>query len=201
MIDSEVKADIDEDDDEIEDKVRMYLHTTTTNEYDVYLGDSVGESKKYYDLFYKLSKAGKTDKFNIHLNNRGGLVSSGVNLINAIRTSAASTTIHVEGPVYSMGAILALCGDSIVLYPNTFLMFHDYSTSEYGKGNEIHISVTNYQQYFSDLLYDVCYPFLSKKEIKSIQEGKDLYVPYESSKDKDGKRIVGAVTRLKRRIK
>lgn len=200
MVDEEVKVITSRNSDEVinnDDIFKIYKRPTITHETHIYLGEYIDSQSRYFELFNELDNAGKKDKIYFHLNNYGGDVATGAQLIHKIHDCDATVLMCVEGPVYSMGSILALAGDVIPkVSPHVFFMFHDYSGGEYGKGNEMHHSITNFQHYFRDLLMDVCCPFLTKKEVRTIMKGEDLYVPFKTGLDRHGRELKGITERF-----
>jgi hypothetical protein len=78
-----------------------------------------------------------------------------------------------------MGAIMALCGDSLAVNKGSFLMFHDYSNGGgRAKGNETLKSTEAYCEIFNYRFNSICQPFLTKKECESVQQGTDLYIKW-----------------------
>lgn len=186
--DKENKDKDSDDDDDDGDAYKLFKNAVTHTTYDVYLGESVQRSTEYYELFNKLSNATKNDKFRVHLNNFGGCCHTGVQLMNAFRKTKGHVQMIIEAPVYSMASILAVCVKDVVVEPHTFLMFHDYSTWELGKGSEIAASVGHYQPYFKRVLKDACEGFLTTEEINNICKGQDLYVSDTEAKKRLKKR-------------
>lgn len=146
--------------------------------HDIYLSDGVADdSADYTDLLHFLNdKVNAEDAVYLHLANMGGSIHSGIMLAHAIKSCVATTLISVEAPCYSMGAIIALSGDAMMMKPGTFLMFHNYSGFSYGKGGESKDALENTCKHMlaSDMYF--CYPFLSKKEIAGIQKDQDIYI-------------------------
>lgn len=83
-----------------------------------------------------------------------------------------------------MAPLLALQGDKIKLENNSFMMFHDYSSFEMGKGSEIEAHVKHYRKFALDCFSQWCKGFLTKKEIDIILAGKDLYLDYNECKER-----------------
>ena len=167
---------------------------TTSRQHDIYLDDDIpDESANYSELLHFLNdSADPPDTVNLHLSNTGGSIRVGLRLCQAMKNSKASIVVHAEADCYSMGSIIALSGDALILYPGSFLMFHNYSIWHGGKGGESHTASTEYQKQFLSIMTDFCYPFLSKVEINRLAEDKDFYV---HPKDADLK------VRLKRHFK
>lgn len=146
----------------------------TINQYTLY-GD-LENFGDYSDLRTDLQTMGSNDEAVIRLISPGGRVDVGMTIINAIQECAGLVHIIVEYPCCSMGALIALSGSSLEMYPDTFLMFHDYSTRTYGKGNELELEINANQKSLRNMMSNAVRPFLTEKEIKSIMNGKDLYI-------------------------
>jgi ATP-dependent protease ClpP protease subunit len=190
----------DEENGDIED-IKIFTTEHKCHTYDVYLGESVNESTQYYELFHMLDKAQKNDHFVIHLNNFGGALHTGLQLINCLNKCKATITMSVESHVYSMASLLALCGDIIMVHPKVVMMFHDYSGGSIGKGSEMEKNVDSDRIFWAGFLKDVCYPFLTKPEIKQLIRGEDIYVHQETTVDsKTGRTVLGINERLKKFI-
>ena len=180
----------DDDDDYGSEAYTLYKKETKQTEYEVYLGTTIISVTEYHELFRKMSEASERDSFKIILNNYGGYVATGTQFINAIRSTKAKVTTVVAGPVYSMASLIALAVPDVVVSPHTFLMLHDYSGMEMGKGSEMVKSIECYKPYFDELLKDTCGWFLTKKEVSNICSGIDVYIG-----------SVDAIDRLTRRKK
>lgn len=171
-----------DDDDLDSDELELFSVPKPGKVHNVYLGTSVLSSDKYYKLFNILASASSNDEFNIHLNNYGGYVSGGVQLLNALRSTPAKVKMVVAGPVYSMASLLALCVEDVEVHDHTFFMFHDYSGGEFGKGAEMVRSVLNYKEYFKEVLRDVGRGFLTDQEMEDIYHGIDLYITADDAR-------------------
>lgn len=148
-------------------------------EHRIYLSDAVeDDSCSYIDLIHFLGEVKKNDLVHLHLANYGGDCHVGFRLCNAVKQCKAEITTEIDGPCYSMGAILALTGDKIKFNHGTFLMFHNYSTWTGGKGNEFLTSAEAFNKHFYTNLMNLCSPFLNKAEINKLKSDQDVYVHY-----------------------
>lgn len=166
------------------DSLYVTSKTISRNEYSIYMLNNISYQKSYRPMFDLLRQMKVTDKVTVFMNNHGGSVHTGIDIINSIRACEAQTKVVVTGPLYSMAPLIALQGNTIVVESNSFFMFHDYSTLEGGKGSEIEASVKHYRKFFLDCLADWCKGFLSKKEIIDIHAGKDLYLSTNEVKER-----------------
>jgi len=173
----------DKEDDLSSKEFKVYSKVTSM-QHEVELSDSIdADSTKYRDLINFLeSDVSEADVVNLKLSNFGGACHSGIKLAHAIKNCRGTTITHVVGPCYSMGAILALTTDGIIMYPKSFLMFHNYSSEQSGKGAELLSSVEQYKEHFRGILEYFCYPFLTTKEIGHIVSDHDKYV-HETDED------------------
>lgn len=145
--------------------------------YDIYLNDSISHnSADYLDIMSTLNSASDSDEIIIHMANFGGSVHVGLRLARAVQSCVANVIMKVEGDCYSMGAMLAVCGNGLIINPGIELMFHNYSSGSYGKGQELTMSVEHINRMFAKNLKLLCYPFLTKAEIKMLSKDQDVYI-------------------------
>lgn len=157
-------------------------YTEKSTEFVIRLNSDFVEISKYHKLFDVLEDAESSDLISVQLASPGGDCETLVRLVNAFRTCPAKVSMHVIGVCKSAAAILALCGDNLYVYPNTYLMFHNYSSMDYGKGKELVDSIARTERWWHEFCAKNCAPFLTKKELKDIIEDKDVTV-YASDKD------------------
>ena len=153
--------------------------------YNVYLSESIENNFKYTDLLHTLRHIKADDEVRIYMANYGGQCSTGFQLVNAIRECKAPVHMVLDAPSYSMGAILALSGKSLTMNPGTFLMFHNYTSFDMGKGAELHMAVNHYFDHFHRHLKTICGPFLTNKELRHLQKDNDLYISADAPDIKD----------------
>src|ERR1700680_845346 len=108
-------------------RFRIIEESISTKRLSIYLSEMIDSPEKYVDLVHALRTAEEDDEVNIYLNCPGGDVSTGLQLVNAVRKCAAHVTMHLEGFGYSMAALLFCAGDSATVADHSLLMFHDYS--------------------------------------------------------------------------
>lgn len=161
--------------------------------FDVYLGTGVDLEDCYAELLHLLRREVKEkDEVVIHLGNFGGSCHLGVQIINAVKHCKGKVHMQVEFPCYSMGAIMAVSGNSLTLEDDTFLMFHNYSGGSYGKGQEKMDAMVHTDAWLKKAFKRRCTPFLTKPELTKLFQDQDVYV------HADGK---GLKARMKRHFK
>lgn len=157
---------------------------------DITLSTNIVFSFQYEKLFAQLRNLpANCQQVNLFLANYGGYLQGLVPLYNAFRYCSVPVNVIVTGECYSAGAMLALCGDSLTMFPNTMLMFHNSSGGEFGKGKELFDAVMHSNKHTRELFKNMLSPFLTKEEIDDIANDKDVYVHWNSK---------GLATRMKR---
>lgn len=146
------------------------------NVIDIYLTEEIAEAAEYNEACHTIRNASEDTVINLHLNTPGGYLDSAYSLVNAIQESRALTVAYLTGTVASAGTIIALACAKVVAKPFSTFMIHNYSSSTYGKGNELKQRQT-YMDKHNVEAFNVFYSgFLSPREIKDMIEGKDFWL-------------------------
>ncbi|WP_249384081.1 Clp protease ClpP [Chitinivorax sp. B] len=153
-----------------------YENQAIVRQISYYLLDEILPPIHYTELFNTLRNATENDLIYLHLNTPGGDFDTGLQLINNMHLSKACVTTVLEAKAYSMGALIFLAGDEIAVHDNCQLMFHNYSSSFIGKGNEQHAQVMAVGKWFEKVMHRVCEPFLTSEEIVAILKGEDIWM-------------------------
>jgi len=177
----QVRAEAEDDlEMELEDSgpaFQVFATVKASHEYSIYLSSSVTALSAYDELCHRLRSMTENDEVKLYINTPGGAVISGLAVIQAMRESKATITTILNPQAFSMGALIFLCGDVRVAPPNSLLMFHNYSGGgSGGKGNEQAAELSAINAWFEEVLHDTCSPFLTKKELRSVLQGKDLWM-------------------------
>jgi ATP-dependent Clp protease protease subunit len=141
-----------------------------------YISSEIQDPALYVDMIHRISTARENDVIFIHLNTPGGRLDTGIQLITAMKNSAAHIVTSVEGSVISLGTLIFLSGDELVVNDDCLMMFHDYSSGTGGKGNEQRAAIAAQHKWFHDLLLKVYVPFLTIEEVERITHGEDIWM-------------------------
>lgn len=160
------------------DNVYIVNEAIVQNVYSVYLHDSIGKIADYRYLCHLLRNANQIDAFAIYLNNFGGYCHTGIDVINSMKACKSQIVTCLSGPLYSLAPLIALQGNKVWVEENTFMMFHDYSGGEIGKGNEMEAAINNDRRFLNDFFSRMTKKFLTPTEVKNVISGKDLYIEY-----------------------
>ncbi len=159
-------------------KFEAIINACECKEYTFSIWDNIEDYDDYEKLLETLGKVTKKDNVILNVSTPGGRCDVGFMLIDRIMKLPCNVDVIVPYPTYSMGAIMALCGNSLRIEPGAFLMFHDYSGGSRSKGNELFKSTEAYCEAFNYRFNDICQPFLTKKECNDVLQGKDLYIKW-----------------------
>lgn len=154
------------------------IMTTVRNTHTISIWDGIESYGDYSDLFKKLNEIRDEDLVFLKVSSHGGRCDVGFEIYDRMIGLECPVHVIVPYPTYSMGAILALCGNSLTVEPGAFLMFHDYSFGTRGKGNEVFKQTEAYKEVFKYRFNQICQPFLTKKECEKVLNGQDLYVKW-----------------------
>ena len=109
----------------------------STNSADIYIFDEIGAYGITAKGFIEEIKAYKDSPINLHINCIGGDVFEGMAIYNVLKKRTAKTTIYIEGIAASMGSVIALAGDEVIMAENSLFMIHNAWGGAMGEANEM----------------------------------------------------------------
>ena len=104
---------------------------------DVYIFDEIGTFGLTAQSFIEEIKSYKDTPMSLHINCVGGDVFEGMAIYNVLKKRTARTTIYKEGIAASMGSVIALAGDEVVMAENSLFMIHNAWGGAMGEATEI----------------------------------------------------------------
>ena len=143
--------------------------------YNIYINEEIKEPSSYTNLLNLLRTASQYDLFTMYINSPGGNLSTGLQLITAMNESPAHIRTCLDGVCASLAPLILFAGREILISDNAMIMFHDFSTGNYGKGSELMSSAEANSKFYKKLLKSYAYPFLSIQEIDQVTKGQDIY--------------------------
>ncbi len=154
--------------------------TSESGDITAYISDQIDEAFIYNELCHKLRHAPVGSTATIHLNTPGGYLHSAMMLIDAIKSSKATTVAHLTGTVASAGTIIALSCDELIVSNHLAFMIHNYSASGIsGKAHELK-AYQNFTDINTEKDFRFFYKdFLTEKEMNSVIDGQDLWMNSE----------------------
>jgi len=154
--------------------------------YTLYISEFGHTQNQLHKIMYELRKAVEHDVLEIRIASDGGYVSEGITLYNTMRELFnGRTATYLDSTGFSMGAMLFSLGDERISYEDSSLMFHNYSSGYFGKGQELKSYIDfedkHFDEFFSKKI--VSKGFLSPEEYAHMKMGKDFWFDsYELAK-------------------
>lgn len=159
-----------------ERKVKHYKQVIPVSIHHFYVIEEIKGVDYYLNMINTIRTAEQHDTIFMYLNTPGGSLHTAVQIISAIRQSAATVVTCLEGEVCSAGTMLFLAGHKHVVSPNCTFMIHNYSQGAYGKGNDLTNQVNFTASNFAELAQDIYGGFLTDEEIQLVLGGKDYWM-------------------------
>ena len=104
---------------------------------DIYIFDEIGSYGVNAQSFIEEVKAYKKRPMNLHINCVGGDVFDGMAIYNILKKRTAETTVYIEGIAASMGSVIALAADNVVMAENSLFMIHNAWGGAMGEAKEM----------------------------------------------------------------
>jgi len=104
---------------------------------DVYIFDEIGAYGVNAQSFLEEIKSHKNTPINLHINCVGGDVFDGMAIYNILKKRTAKTTVYIEGIAASMGSVIALAADRVVMAENSLFMIHNAWGGAMGEASEM----------------------------------------------------------------
>ncbi len=141
-----------------------------------YLSGEITEPKNYITMIHNISTAPVSDTIVIHLNTIGGDLSTGIQLVNAMKFTEAHVICSLESDAFSLGSMIFLAADEFLIHDHTRMMIHHFTGGTYGKGSEQVSQLESDIKWFKIIANDYYIPFISKSELADILKGEDLWL-------------------------
>lgn len=85
----------------------------------------------------QLENAGEISQLDVYLNSGGGSVIEGLNIYNMLKRHPAAVNIFIGGIAASMGSVIAMAGDRVVMPENALMMVHNPWGGAVGDADEL----------------------------------------------------------------
>lgn len=156
------------------------------NDYNFFLDDVVGAQKNYREWINILSSASPNDSITLHINSPGGDLYTALVLYEYFIQTQAEVHISLEGEVHSAASMLACMPNFTTLSVSPFcaMMIHDYSTGEWGHFNQFRDRQEFNNKWFPNIVETVYNKFLDEDEIKSVLDGKEIWLTASEIRDR-----------------
>ena len=109
----------------------------STDIVDIYIFDEIGAFGMNAQTFIEEIKEFKNSPINLHINCVGGDVFDGMAIYNVLKKRTAETTVYIEGIAASMGSVIALAADKVIMAENSLFMIHNAWGGAMGESKEL----------------------------------------------------------------
>lgn len=174
-----VSCDEDEESKALSVRRKPYQHyeqQVSAQQIHFYLSGDISEPELYTDMIHRINIATPNDVIYIHLNTHGGQLDTGVQIINAMQNTPAHVVTILESAAYSLGTLIFLAGDELVVNDHCIMMFHNFKGGILGKGNELISQLDATVKWFTAMAKKIYIPFLTEDEFEKILRGEDLWM-------------------------
>jgi ATP-dependent protease ClpP protease subunit len=144
-----------------------------------YLSSIIDEPSQYINMIHQIRTALPEDTIYLHLNVQGGALSTGIQIINALQSTQAHIICSLEAEAHSLGTMILLSADEFIIHDNCTMLFHNFSSGTFGKGNEQVAQLESTIRWFNTLVKQLYIPFLTEEEVQGILKGEDLWLHSE----------------------
>lgn len=157
--------------------------------HEFYLSGEITSPNDYIDWFNTIRHALPDDTIKIYINSGGGDLFTGIQFLRVLADTEALVVVSVEGLCASAATLVALSADVFEVTPHSSFLFHNYSSGVWGKGGEQFAQVTHERRWSEQLLNSVYEDFLSKEEINSLLDNRDIWLSTDEVVERMNKRI------------
>lgn len=157
--------------------------------YEFYLSGNITEPEDYIEWFDIIRHCTQEDTVKIYINSGGGNLFTAIQFLRVLAETEATVVVSVEGICASAATLVFLSADVFEVTPHSMFLFHTYSGGTFGKGMDMYNQIAHERKWSEKLFAEVYEDFLTKEEINSMLENKDLWMDVDSIIERMNKRI------------
>ena len=158
----------------IEDVPKFKIENPLVKEVTLYLSTFEEDKIDLAAITHSLKDIEPNDIIRLSLNSAGGYVYEGKSLINSIQRTGAFIETELVADAASMAAVIFCIGEKRIIYENSSIMFHTFTSGVYGKGQEVEDHIEhknkNINAFFRSHIIG-----LTEKEIERMIIGKEFW--------------------------
>jgi ATP-dependent protease ClpP protease subunit len=113
------------------------IRNQTSTDAELHVYDEIGYWGVTAAEFVKELQALDVDSIRLHINSPGGDVFDGLAILNALRQHRARIDVTVDGLAASAASFIAMCGDTVMMAPQSMMMIHDAAGMAWGDAREL----------------------------------------------------------------
>tara|TARA_R110000744_G_C19371770_1_gene563130 strand:- start:11676 stop:12443 length:768 start_codon:yes stop_codon:yes gene_type:complete len=152
--------------------------------YDYYLMGVIGDPDEYLDLCHAIRSCGPDDEVFLRINSPGGRVSTGNQIINAIKECIGNVVGFIESDCGSMATFIFLACHQWAVSEYAEFFCHTASGGNYGKESETFEASTFFRKQTHNRIRKDYKDFLTEDEIEHLLKGGDYYFNAEETMER-----------------
>lgn len=159
-------------------KVQSKQLSLSSKEYNFFLADEVKANYLYTNFISFILNLCAEDVVNLYISSPGGLVSTSLDIINAIKKSKATFNGIVTSHACSAAASILMACDNKDVRELAYVMFHEASGGVFGgqSHSKLKYQYEHVKTHNEYVTRKMCQDILTNKEIDSLLKGKDFYL-------------------------
>lgn len=157
------------------DKAPSYKQIVPVTIHHYYILGAIDGPEKYLDLIHTLKTAEEHDTILLYINSPGGVLSTTIQIINAIQNCVGTVITVLEGEACSAATVIFLSATRHIINPFGAFMVHKYSHGVEGKGSDVAAQVKFSEKYFDELATSIYADLMSEEELAHLLAGKDFW--------------------------
>lgn len=161
----------------------------TTTQRDIirinFTAKGIGTADEHLEELEAIRSSGPEDLIVVYFTDcGGGVVGTGMSLINALLETPAHTVAVLEGHNASMCSMIPLVFKEIIVTPYASMMLHSAAGSNYGTIANLERQSTFFSKMFSDFMEDIYDGFVDPQELEDLRKGLEIYLSHEEIEER-----------------
>lgn len=154
-----------------------------------FTGEGIGDSSEHQEELDAIRSAGSEDVIYIYFTGcPGGVINTGMALMNAIVESPARVVAVLEGSNASLATMIPMVCSEVVVTPYTSMMLHSPHGGDYGTVLNKERSAVFFSQLYQTFLSDIYEGFLTPDEIEDVKNGLEIYLDADAIEERRNRR-------------
>lgn len=161
-------------------RISYVKNSKVVKQHTIYINGEIKDRSLPNDLMNTLRNATTDDLLTIYISSFGGyadVMCKFKAIIDTMFHNRCTTVLEPNGA--SAAAHIFIYGHTRIVYPYSYIMFHNYSSGVFGKGQEIMGNATFKDKYFNKMFTADLQDYLSEEELKDLFKGMDFYFDAE----------------------
>ena len=155
----------------------IFERLAPAKKYKLFISDFQDDSIHGWNKIKNVLMSGSLSDFiELHISSYGGYTTEGIELYNILNSAYQGRSTAYLNYGFSMGALTFLMCNERIVYENSEIMFHNWAGGFGGKAADIESHFGHTKKHLRRFFRKLLEPYFTKKEIKSIENGKEVWL-------------------------